>query len=183
MLSAFGNDAVLLGRSGTVTSLQETERQEMSFTGQGNFLSNVFNNSISGGLPGAAPKSSKQPGGSKLAGAKLQRADRVKNYVETNNVEGFKFLMLSRKEYLNMRFQQNMNLLQLVCFEEASLILEFIRKQFENDEEAKRQMAQHRDKHMGSQAIHLAAATGNRWIIEVLMLDFEGDPYEKTLGN
>lgn len=35
---------------------------------------------------------------------------------------------------------------------------------------------------MGSQAIHLAAATGNRYMIEVLMLDFEGDPYEKTVG-
>ena len=36
---------------------------------------------------------------------------------------------------------------------------------------------------MGSQAIHLAAATGNRYIIEVLMLAFESDPYENTLGN
>ena len=36
---------------------------------------------------------------------------------------------------------------------------------------------------MGSQAIHLAAATGNRYIIEVLLLDFESDPYELTTGN
>ena len=36
---------------------------------------------------------------------------------------------------------------------------------------------------MGSQAIHLAAATGNRYMMEVLMLDFEGDPFEMTLGN
>ena len=36
---------------------------------------------------------------------------------------------------------------------------------------------------MGSQAIHLAAATGNRYMIEVLMLDFEGDPYELTHHN
>lgn len=36
---------------------------------------------------------------------------------------------------------------------------------------------------MGSQAIHLAAATGNRYMIETLMLEFMGDPYEKTLGD
>ena len=36
---------------------------------------------------------------------------------------------------------------------------------------------------MGSQAIHLASASGNRYIIEVLMLDFDGDPFELTSGN
>ena len=97
-----------------------------------------------------------------------------------NNLDSFKFLKLSRKEYLNMRFKfenNDMNLLQLVCFEEANLILEFMRVKFADDEAAKKQMAEHRDTHMGSQAIHLAAATGNRYMIEVLMLDFEGDPY------
>ena len=44
-------------------------------------------------------------------------------------------------------------------------------------------MAQHRDEHMGSQAIHLAAAQGNRYMIEVLMLDFDADPFEMTLGD
>ena len=29
----------------------------------------------------------------------------------------------------------------------------------------------------------MAAATGNRYIIEVLMLEFEGDPFENTLGH
>ena len=92
-------------------------------------------------------------------------------------------MMLSRKEYLNLRFNYNMNLLQLVCFEEASRILESMRHKFANDDDAKMRMAQHRDSHMGSQAIHLAAATGNRYMIEVLMLDFGGDPDQHTLGD
>ena len=41
-------------------------------------------------------------------------------------------------------------------------------------------MAQHRDSHLGSQAIHLAAAAGNRKMIEVVIQDFEGDPTAKT---
>lgn len=108
---------------------------------------------------------------------------RVQDYIEKNDVESFRFLNLTKKEYLGLRFGYNMNLLQLVCFEEASLILDTMRHKFANDEIAKRAMAQHRDSHMGSQAIHLAAATGNRYMIEVLMLDFEGDPYESTDGH
>ena len=108
---------------------------------------------------------------------------RVKYIVENNDIESFRFLNLTRKEFLGMRFNYNMNLLQLVCFEEASLILEAMRHKFSNDEQTKKQMAEHRDSHMGSQAIHLAAATGNRYMIEVLMLDFQGDPYERTLGD
>ena len=48
---------------------------------------------------------------------------------------------------------------------------------------SKKKLAKHREQAMGSQAIHLAAATGNRYIIEVLLLDFESDPYELTSKN
>ena len=103
--------------------------------------------------------------------------------METNDIEQFRFLNVMKDEVMKMRFDYNMNLLQLICFEEANLILDFIRAKFEGDIEAKRQLAQHRETSMGSQAIHLAAATGNRYIIEVLMLEFEGDPFENTDGN
>ena len=82
-----------------------------------------------------------------------------------------------------MRFKYNMNLLQFVCLEGADTILESMRHRFVNDPATKKQMAEHRDQHMGSQAIHLAAATAKRYMIEVLMLDFDGDPYKNTLGN
>ena len=81
---------------------------------------------------------------------KAQRAARAKDYIEKNDVESFRFLNLSKKEYLNLRFEYNMNVLQLVCFEEANLILDTMRHKFENDDIAKRAMAQHRDSHMGS---------------------------------
>lgn len=55
-----------------------------------------------------------------------------------------------------------MNLLQLVCHEEASQILKFLGFLFDDDPEARLSMAEHRDSHMGSQAIHLAATTGNK---------------------
>ena len=70
--------------------------------------------------------------------------------MENNDVEQFRSLMLSTRDCLNMRFNYNMNLLQLVCFEEANLILDAMRFKFADDEAAKFQMAQHRDSHMGS---------------------------------
>ena len=75
---------------------------------------------------------------------------KIRQYIEKNDVESFRFLNLSKKEYLNLRFDYNMNVLQLVCFEEASLILDTMRHKFANDDIAKRAMAQHRDSHMGS---------------------------------
>ena len=82
------------------------------------------------------------PHANKVGGAptnnQKQRLARVKYIVENNDIESFRFLNLTRKEFLNMRFQYNMNLLQLVCFEEASLILEAMRHKFSNDEMAKR---------------------------------------------
>ena len=84
---------------------------------------------------------------------------------------------------ISLRFQNDMNILHLICSEEAIAILDFVRTKFVNDMASKRKLASHRDNEMGSQAIHLAAATGNRYIIEVLLLDFESDPYELTTGN
>ena len=66
---------------------------------------------------------------------------RLQNFVENDDVEAFRLMMLSRKEYLNLRFNYNMNLLQLVCFEEASRILESMRHKFANDDDAKMRMA------------------------------------------
>ena len=90
---------------------------------------------------------------------------------------------ISKQEVMSLRFKNDMNMLQLICSEESIAILDFVRAKFSNDKTSKQKLAQHRDKYIGSQAIHLAAATGNRYIIEVLMLDFESDPYELTVGN
>ena len=62
--------------------------------------------------------------------AYAQRVSKVKHFIETNDVESFRNLRLSRKECLNMRFHYDMNLLQLVCFEEANIVLDHLRHQF-----------------------------------------------------
>jgi hypothetical protein len=82
-----------------------------------------------------------------------------------------------------LRFDYNMNLIQLVCHEEAVNILNYLVGQLEHDSAAKRQMVTHRDGHLGSQAIHLAAATGNHIIIEILIVHFYVDVYETTLSK
>lgn len=81
---------------------------------------------------------------------KDQRVAKIAHCVEINDVEEFRNLNISKKECLSLRFNYNMNLLQLVCFEEASLILDQMRHKFANDDITKRTLAQHRDSHMGS---------------------------------
>ena len=115
--------------------------------------------------------------------AKLVRMSKIEHFIQQNDVESFRFMNISKQEVMSLRFKNDMNMLQVICSEEAIAILDFVRAKFSNDKTSKQKLAQHRDKDIGSQAIHLAAATGNRYIIEVLMLDFESDPYELTTGN
>lgn len=61
--------------------------------------------------------------------------------METNDIEQFRFLGIQKKEVMTLRFNYNMNLLQLICFEEATLILKFIQAKFEDDMESKRKLA------------------------------------------
>lgn len=49
-----------------------------------------------------------------------------------------------------------------------------------NDPKSKQTLVTHRDTNMGSQALHLAATTGNRKILNILVHEFEADPYERT---
>ena len=73
-----------------------------------------------------------------------------------------------------------MNILQLCCFEEAVKIFDFITRQLNNDSAIKIELAKHRDSYSGAQAIHLAAAGGNRYFIDKLIEKYGADPKEKT---
>lgn len=66
-----------------------------------------------------------------------------------------------------------MNLLQMLCNEESVRILQHITPDL--DSETKKTLAEHRDCHLGSQAIHLASATGNHIVIETLITNYSAD--------
>ena len=57
-----------------------------------------------------SPNANSKVGGAPTHNQK-QRLARVKYIVENNDIESFRFLNLTRKEFLNMRFNYNMNLL------------------------------------------------------------------------
>jgi len=44
-------------------------------------------------------------------------------------------------------------------------------------------MASNRDTLLGSQAIHLAAVTGNKFLIETLIKEYQANYKENTLGK
>jgi hypothetical protein len=68
----------------------------------------------------------------------------------------------------------------LICFEEAIKIIELISRTLHHDTMLRFELGKHRDSHMGAQAIHLASATGNRFIIDLLIDKYGADPREKT---
>ena len=58
-----------------------------------------------------SPNANNKMGGGAQTNNQKQRLARVKYIVENNDIESFRFLNLTRKEFLNMRFNYNMNLL------------------------------------------------------------------------
>jgi hypothetical protein len=80
---------------------------------------------------------------------------------------------VTEDEYKTLRFRDNMNILQMVCHEEATCVLEYMKMNL--TESLKYYMALHRDDYLGSQAIHLAAATGSHNIITSLLKSFNAD--------
>ena len=82
-----------------------------------------------------------------------------------------------------MKFESNMNILQLICFEEAVKIFELVNRTLAHDSKVRFELGEHRDSHNGAQAIHLAAASGNRKIIDTLIEKYGANPKELTTMN
>ena len=70
-----------------------------------------------------------------------------------------------------------------MCNEGAVRILNFIYQSFGGDEFWMSDIVNHKDQHIGSKAIHFAAASGKREVIEMLIYDFGANIHELTEGN
>lgn len=54
------------------------------------------------------------------------RLNKISHFVNVDDIDQFRFLGVTREEVLNLRFNYDMNLLQLICYDEAIKILRFI---------------------------------------------------------
>jgi hypothetical protein len=57
---------------------------------------------------------------------------------------------VTHEEIVNLRFELQTNVLQIVCHEESIEILQYIVTMFKGRDPEKRKMVNHRDKHLGS---------------------------------
>ena len=69
--------------------------------------------------------------------AKLVRMSKIEHFIQQNDVESFRFMNISKQEVMSLRFKNEMNMLQLICSEEAIAILDFVRAKFSNDKTSK----------------------------------------------
>lgn len=101
--------------------------------------------------------------------------------MEYDDLETFRQLSLTMEEIESFRFDCQMNLLQLVCHEESVSILEYLTQEVLHEfPEKRKEMASFRDDYLGSQAIHLAATTGNLKILRHLQRNYWVDLKAKT---
>jgi hypothetical protein len=66
------------------------------------------------------------------------RCKQIAEFVENDDLNGFKLWGVTKLEMNTLRFEYNMNLLQLVCHEEATNILNHLVLLLENDKAAKK---------------------------------------------
>jgi len=57
---------------------------------------------------------------------------------------------VTKKEIQTLKFDYNMNILQLICFEEAVKILEFLTRTLYHDNMIRFELGKQRDSHMGA---------------------------------
>lgn len=62
---------------------------------------------------------------------------KIVEFVEEDDLNGFRLWGVTKLEMVTLRFGYNMNLLQLVCFEEATSILKYMSQQLVGDDDAK----------------------------------------------
>jgi len=71
----------------------------------------------------------------------------------------------------------------MICNEGAFKIMNHIYMQFGSDEFWMDDLVQHKDSNTGSKAIHFAAASGHREVIEMLIHDFGANIHDLTEGR
>jgi hypothetical protein len=104
------------------------------------------------------------------------RAKKIAHFVQLDDINSFRLLSVTKKEIQTLKFESNMNILQLICFEEAIKIFEYLTRFLTSDSQTRFDLAKERDSHNGAQAIHLAAAAGNRQIIDELIAKYGAEP-------
>ena len=95
----------------------------------------------------------------------------------------FQEFNLSCEDLLGMRLKHNLNILQATSYFGAELILKYLTKFFIVDEEAKKELIEYREPNGGNMAIHFAVLKGNKRIIDILINDFQADPYALTTNG
>lgn len=70
-----------------------------------------------------------------------------------------------------------------MCHEEALEILKWLTVKLNEYPRIKSLMVSYRDGKLGSQALHFASTTGNRELIEILLLQYSADLHDVTLGK
>lgn len=78
------------------------------------------------------------------------RAKKIAHFVQLDDINSFRLLSVTKKELTTLKFESNMNLLQLICFEEAVKIFEFITRVLAHDQQIRQELGKERDSHNGA---------------------------------
>lgn len=97
----------------------------------------------------------------------FKRKRLIREAIEDDDLDNLIKLAPTLNDIKDLRFDYKMNTLQMVCHEESIKILRWLTAQVPFDD--RRELAEYRDSHLGSQAIHLTATTGNLEIIRHLI--------------
>ena len=101
----------------------------------------------------------------------------------TNDVKQFRgrLFELSNIEIASLRLmEEELNVLQTICFYNAESMIEVIRERFKDDEGCSFQLGDYGEPYQGNKALHFAVLSGNMHIIDFILNELKADPKQVT---
>jgi hypothetical protein len=98
--------------------------------------------------------------------------------ISDNDIKTFKKMLFSQTnlEITSIRLlEEDLNILQTICFFNAELLIDVIRERFKDDAEGAKKLVDYAEPSSGNRAINYAVLTGNQILIDFIHLELKAN--------
>jgi hypothetical protein len=112
--------------------------------------------------------------------------DSVSKAIENNDPRLFRQITFSmtNHELTEMRLlEEELNVLQAICFYNSDLLIEIIRDRIKGDADMAKELIEYEEPFAGNRALNFAVLSGNQKLIDFVLLDLKANAKLLTPGG
>ena len=98
--------------------------------------------------------------------------------ISDNDIRNFKRILFSQTnlEITSIRLlDEELNVLQTICYFNADLLIDVIRERFKDDQEGTKKLIEYAEPSAGNRAINYAVLTGNQALIDFVLIEMKAN--------